>query len=95
MGFSYAAEADMNFGKAEDVLGFGNDAKFKGWGVFAKAGYMLDPVNIRASFAMVVVMMTLKTSNLKIWMLTNSRPFRELMQPAALTVRSLYTDHEP
>ena len=30
----------------------GNDAKFKGWGVFAKAGYMLDPVNIRASFAM-------------------------------------------
>ena len=52
MGFSYAAEADMNFGKAEDVLGFGNDAKFKGWGVFAKAGYMLDPVNIRASFAM-------------------------------------------
>jgi hypothetical protein len=52
MGFSYAAEADMNFGKAEDVLGTGNDAKFKGWGVFAKAGYMLDPVNIRASFAM-------------------------------------------
>jgi hypothetical protein len=52
MGLSYAAEADMNFGKAEDVLGTGNDAKFKGWGVFAKVGYMLDPVNIRASFAM-------------------------------------------
>jgi hypothetical protein len=51
-GFSYAAEADMNFGKAEDVLFSGDDAKFKGWGIFAKAGYMLDPVNIRASFAM-------------------------------------------
>ena len=52
IGLSYAAEADMNFGKAENVLDTGNDAKFKGWGVFAKLGYMLDPVNIRASFAM-------------------------------------------
>ena len=51
-GLCYAAEVDFNFGKAKDVLGTGNDAKFKGWGVFAKAGYMLDPVNIRASFAM-------------------------------------------
>jgi len=51
-GISYAAEADMNFGKAENVLGTGSDAKFKGWGVFAKLGYMLDPVNIRGSFAM-------------------------------------------
>jgi len=52
VGLSYAAEADMNFGKAENVLETSNDAKFKGWGVFAKLGYMLDPVNIRASFAM-------------------------------------------
>ena len=51
-GISYAAEADMNFGKAENVMATGNDAKFKGWGVFAKLGYMLDPVNIRGSFAM-------------------------------------------
>jgi len=51
-GISYAAEADMNFGKAEDVLATGNDAEFKGWGVFAKLGYMLDPVNLRGSFAM-------------------------------------------
>ena len=51
-GISYAAEADFNFGKAENVIETGNDAKFKGWGVFAKLGYMLDPVNIRASFAM-------------------------------------------
>jgi len=49
---TYAAEADMNFGKAEDVLFSGSDVKFKGWGVFAKAGFMLDPVNLRASFAM-------------------------------------------
>jgi len=51
VGLSYAAEVDFNFGKAKDVLG-GADAKFKGWGVFAKLGYMLDPVNLRASFAM-------------------------------------------
>lgn len=57
MGISYAAEADLNFGKAEGVgaaedINTNPDAKFKGWGVFLKAGYMLDPVNIRASFAM-------------------------------------------
>ncbi|TFG35783.1 MAG: hypothetical protein E4H45_02355 [Nitrospirales bacterium] len=56
-GVTYAAEVDFQFGKAEAV-GFADDAdtnpdaKFKGWGVFAKLGYMLDPVNIRASFAM-------------------------------------------
>lgn len=52
LGFSYGAEVDFNFGKAQDVdVLAGADAKFKGWGVFARAAYMLDPVNIRASFA--------------------------------------------
>lgn len=59
-GFSYALEGDWQFGKAKglrtvdelgDIVDSG-DADFKGWGVFAKVGYMLDPVNIRASFAM-------------------------------------------
>jgi len=58
-GFSYALEGDWQFGKAKkvkvvedgEVIDVG-DSKFKGWGVFGKVGYMLDPVNIRASFAM-------------------------------------------
>lgn len=50
-GFTYAAEADFQFGRAKDVLFSGNDLKASGWGVFAKVGYMIDPVNIRASFA--------------------------------------------
>lgn len=49
-GFSYAAEADMQFGKVEGLEGEG-DLKPRGWAVYAKVGYMLDPVNIRASFA--------------------------------------------
>ena len=43
---TYAAEFDLQFGS---ILG---DADFGGWGVMAKVGYKLDPVNLRASFAM-------------------------------------------
>lgn len=51
-GFSYAAEADMQFGKIEDYgLAGEGDIKPRGWAVYAKVGYMLDPINIRASFA--------------------------------------------
>jgi predicted porin len=59
-GLSYAAEADFQFGEIEGYLTQpdGVDGELvpatinpKGWGVFAKLGYMIDPVNIRASFA--------------------------------------------
>jgi hypothetical protein len=49
-GLTYAAEFDFQFGKAEG-LGSAPDTKFRGYGIFAKAGYMIDPVNLRASFA--------------------------------------------
>jgi hypothetical protein len=51
-GLSYAAEVDFQFGKAKMLPGEGDDAKFKGYGIFAKLGYKVDPVNLRASFAM-------------------------------------------
>ncbi len=51
-GLTYAAEGDWQFGKAKDVALSGTDAKFAGWGVLAKLGYMIDPLNLRASFAM-------------------------------------------
>jgi len=51
-GLSYAAEADMQFGKVKNYgLADEGDIKPKGWAVYAKLGYMIDPVNIRASFA--------------------------------------------
>ena len=51
-GFSYAAEADFQFGKVKNVDFSDEDLKFSGWAVLAKLGYMIDPVNIRATFAM-------------------------------------------
>jgi len=50
-GLTYAAEVDFQFGKA-DGLGAAADTKFSGYGIFAKLGYMVDPVGLRASFAM-------------------------------------------
>lgn len=50
-GLTYAAEVDWQFGDIEGLPG-DPDLEAKGWGVFVKLGYMLDPVNIRASFAM-------------------------------------------
>jgi len=52
-GLSYAAEADFQFGKAEGIVSEDGefDLKAKGWAVYAKLGYMIDPINIRASFA--------------------------------------------
>jgi hypothetical protein len=47
---TYAAEFDFQFGKAEAHPG-SEDQKFRGYGIFVKAGYMIDPVNLRASFA--------------------------------------------
>jgi hypothetical protein len=45
---SYAAEFDYQFGDVVDI----DKLNFKGWGIMAKVGYKLDPVNLRASFAM-------------------------------------------
>jgi hypothetical protein len=50
-GLTYAAEVDFQFGKL-DGLGGAADTKFGGYGIFAKLGYMVDPVGLRASFAM-------------------------------------------
>jgi predicted porin len=51
-GLTYAAEADIQFGKVKNIDFSDEDVKFSGWAVLAKLGYMIDPVNIRASFAM-------------------------------------------
>jgi hypothetical protein len=48
---TYAAEVDFQFGKV-DGLGGAADTKFSGYGIFAKLGYMVDPVGLRAAFAM-------------------------------------------
>lgn len=60
-GFTYALEGDYQMGRASQVLGGDatvpgftdpvTDLKFEGYAAFAKVGYMIDPVNIRASFA--------------------------------------------
>ena len=51
---TYAAEFDTQFGHIYDkdspLSGY-NQLTFKGWGFMAKAGYKIDPVNLRASFA--------------------------------------------
>ena len=46
-GLAYAAEVDFQFGKISGAA----EQKFRGYGILAKLGYMIDPVNIRASFA--------------------------------------------
>lgn len=46
---SYGAEVDLQFGDMKE-LGTAK-TKFRGYGIFAKLGYMIDPVNVRASFA--------------------------------------------
>ena len=60
-GLAYAVEGDYQFGKVNGLVDAplsdtglvdGQDAKFQAWAVMAKAGYMLDPVNLRAMFAM-------------------------------------------
>ncbi len=43
-GLKYAAEVDYQFGD-------GDDQDFGGYGILAKVGYQLDPVNLRASVA--------------------------------------------
>lgn len=50
-GLTYGAEADIQFGKLKDVLFSGENLKAKGWAAFAKLGYAMDMVNLRASFA--------------------------------------------
>jgi hypothetical protein len=50
-GLSYAAEGDIQFGKIRNYELEGIDIKPKGWAVLAKLGYMIDPINVRASFA--------------------------------------------
>lgn len=61
-GLTYAVEGDWQFGKLEalsedivadrGILFPTRDIKAKGWAVMAKLGYQLDPVNVRAAFAM-------------------------------------------
>jgi hypothetical protein len=48
-GLSYAAEVDLQFGDVKPADE--EKTKFRGWGLLAKVGYMVDPVNLRASFA--------------------------------------------
>jgi len=48
-GLSYGAEADLQFGEMKDGTA---KTKFRGYGIFAKLGYMIDPINVRASFAL-------------------------------------------
>jgi hypothetical protein len=60
-GFTYALEGDWQMGRASQVAGGDlslpgftdpvSDVKFEGYGAYAKIGYQIDPVNIRASFA--------------------------------------------
>jgi hypothetical protein len=57
-GLTYAAEVDFQFGKVESVIppvvtwpSTDNSIKPKGWAAFVKLGYMVDPINIRGSFA--------------------------------------------
>ncbi len=46
---NYAAEFDTQFGSVfDDPL---TKVKYRGWGFMAKAGYKIDPVNLRASYA--------------------------------------------
>jgi hypothetical protein len=63
-GLSYSVEGDWQFGKldalSQDALDAKEfpivfptaDIKAKGWAIMAKLGYQLDPVGIRAAFAM-------------------------------------------
>ncbi len=51
-GLSYAAEADYQFGEVENVAFSGDDITPKGWAIFAKLGYTIDPITIRGAFAM-------------------------------------------
>jgi len=57
-GLTWAAEFDWQFGKVESVIppvatwpSTDNSIKPKGWAAMVKLGYMLDPINIRGSFA--------------------------------------------
>jgi hypothetical protein len=47
---SYGAEVDLQFGNMKETGSA--KTKFRGYGIFAKLGYMIDPVNVRASFAL-------------------------------------------
>ena len=46
---SYGAEVDFQFGNTKET---GTKTDYRGYGIFAKLGYMIDPVNVRASFAL-------------------------------------------
>ena len=51
-GLTYAAELDFQTGKVRDIMLVpGNDLTAKGWAALVKLGYMIDPINIRGSFA--------------------------------------------
>ncbi len=48
-GLSYVAEVDLQLGDMKET-GTAK-TKFRGYGIFAKLGYMIDPITVRASFA--------------------------------------------
>ena len=57
-GLTWAAEVDIQFGKVEATIppvttwpSTANSIKAKGWAAMVKLGYMVDPINIRGSFA--------------------------------------------
>jgi hypothetical protein len=57
-GLAWAAEVDWQFGKVEATVppvstwpSTADSIKAKGWAALVKLGYMLDPINIRGSFA--------------------------------------------
>jgi hypothetical protein len=51
-GLDWAAEFDIQTGKVHDILLVpDNNLKAAGWAAFVKLGYMVDPINIRGSFA--------------------------------------------
>jgi hypothetical protein len=50
-GLGYSAAADVQFGKNNGAFPSGTGKKFRGYAVLADLNYMLDPVNLRASFA--------------------------------------------
>lgn len=49
-GLSFATELDYQFGEIDEFSG--NDVNPRGWAIFAKIGYTIDPVTLRGAFAM-------------------------------------------
>jgi hypothetical protein len=77
---TYAAEFDWQFGEVLDP-----SKDFKGWGIMAKLGYKIDPVNLRASFAMGSGDKDLNDDKIS--------EFQVVMSPAAVSPTSRYVHY--